>query len=25
VLTACLGGIYLGYLLISHWKKGTLA
>lgn len=25
VLTACLGGIYLGYLLITHWKKGTLS
>jgi iron complex transport system permease protein len=24
VLTAILGGIYLGYLLIAQWKKGTL-
>jgi iron complex transport system permease protein len=24
VLTATLGGIYLGYLLIAQWKKGTL-
>jgi iron complex transport system permease protein len=24
VLTAMLGGIYLGYLLITEWKKGTV-
>jgi iron complex transport system permease protein len=24
VLTAVLGGIYLGYLLIAQWKKGTI-
>jgi iron complex transport system permease protein len=24
VVTALLGGIYLGYLLIAQWKKGTL-
>ena len=24
VLTAAIGGIYLGYLLIAQWKKGTI-
>lgn len=24
ILTAAIGGIYLGYLLIAEWKKGTL-
>ena len=24
VLTAVLGGVYLGFLLLSHWKKGTV-
>jgi iron complex transport system permease protein len=24
VLTAVIGGIYLGYLLVAQWKKGTV-
>lgn len=24
IFTACVGGVYLGYLLVSEWKKGTV-
>ncbi|AMM22459.1 ferrichrome ABC transporter permease [Frondihabitans sp. PAMC 28766] len=24
LLTACVGGVYLGYLLVREWKKGTV-
>ncbi|RKR73772.1 FecCD family ABC transporter permease [Frondihabitans australicus] len=24
LLTACIGGLYLGYLLVREWKKGTV-